>query len=148
MENYSKLDSVAKNYSLGEKQKIFKDILSNDINKNKKKWNLQDLELAKKYSVITSISSNPYINLWEEYLAIYPKENNETEALKVGYEMISNSDFHTAIYVCNTYLDKMTSKKAAEKVQDWSKILEQKYPSSENRKEIATLKVKIDKLLK
>ncbi len=147
MKNYSKLDSVAPHLTMLEKEKVFKDILIDDINTHKKQWNLEQLELAKKYLEITHFP-NPLSFIWEEEFEIYSVKKQEKEALNVVKAMIESSDFEMANYVFKTVVPKLTKKESYLVMESWFPNLEKKYTRPEHISQIYLSKLLLYKLSK
>lgn len=121
MDNYSNLDALAPEFKRADKEKVFRDIIVDDINNNKFKWEISNFELALYYLKLIDPTKNPYQYFWQEMSQKYLQEGKEKEALKIGQSFVEadKMNFSMNLYAVTFYLRNIKSKEELSKIKNW-----------------------------
>lgn len=121
MDNYANLDALAPEFKRTDKEKVFRDIIVDDINNNKLKWEISDFELAIKYLNLIDPIKSPYTYFWQEMSQKYIQEGKEKEAINVGQHFIEadKMNFSMNIYAISFYLKNIKAKENLSSIKNW-----------------------------
>jgi thiol-disulfide isomerase/thioredoxin len=142
IENYARLDSLVLDFKLEEKQKVLKDILIDDINKNKKKWSLKQLEIARGYVDLTALSDNSFVYTWQEEVDIHSNTKNEEKIVVILEGVQKEKNFFQLNYMMNYMLSKIGKNESFEKYEIYLSEMSKRFVDTEEQAELYVSKIK------
>lgn len=142
--NYEKLDSLLPEFKLEDKQKVLKDILLDDMNENKSKWSIEQLEKAREYVKITKLSLNYYTFTWQEEIEFHSKNEHEIDVILILNEITNlEKNYSQLNYIFEEVLKRIKMKSSFIDFEKNIQNIEKQFITIEEIAKLYELKLKL-----